>query len=164
MRRPNPEKAASRFRVLQHGRRAPCPYFQKAWPDQFAMSDNFHQSMSGGTGVNHSCWVHGDAIGSATARGIPPRRARCEGTWAIRGQEYTRGRESNAAPGTTIGMRRMATARLIQQLLDPGQPGVSPWMKYTEIIARGPSIRRCEPGHYYSSNNFNPGYFGRRQQ
>src|SRR6202161_4353102 len=38
-----------------------APYF-KSLADQYAMSDNFHQSVLGGTGANHIMFGHGDAI------------------------------------------------------------------------------------------------------
>ena len=37
------------------------PYF-KSLADTYAMSDNFHQSVNGGTGVNHIMLGHGDVI------------------------------------------------------------------------------------------------------
>ena len=37
------------------------PYF-KSLADKYAMSDNFHQSVNGGTGVNHIMFGHADAI------------------------------------------------------------------------------------------------------
>ncbi|HZD47726.1 MAG TPA: alkaline phosphatase family protein, partial [Silvibacterium sp.] len=37
------------------------PYF-KSLADTYAMSDNFHQSVNGGTGANHIMLGHGDAI------------------------------------------------------------------------------------------------------
>src|ERR1700685_536045 len=37
------------------------PYF-KSLADTYAMSDNFHQSVQGGTGANHIMFGHGDAI------------------------------------------------------------------------------------------------------
>jgi phospholipase C len=37
------------------------PYF-KSLADNYAMSDNFHQSVNGGTGANHIMLGHGDAI------------------------------------------------------------------------------------------------------
>src|SRR5271168_4032059 len=38
-----------------------APYF-KSLADNYAMSDNFHQSVQGGTGANHIMFGHGDAI------------------------------------------------------------------------------------------------------
>src|SRR6202042_266206 len=46
------------FYNVQHG---DVPYF-KELADNYAMSDNFHQSVNGGTGANHIMLGHGDAI------------------------------------------------------------------------------------------------------
>jgi phospholipase C len=42
---------------------------------------------------------------------------------------------------------------------DATQPGVGPIVKYLRSLPR-PIDPRCEPGHYYLLNNYNPGYFG----
>src|SRR6202012_513491 len=42
---------------------------------------------------------------------------------------------------------------------DPSQPGVKPILDYLQSLPR-PVNPRCEPGHYYLLNNYNPGYFG----
>ena len=56
-----------------------APYF-KELADKYAMSDNFHQSVQGGTGANHIMFGHGDAIwfSDAMARRLShPRAQRC---------------------------------------------------------------------------------------
>ena len=59
-----------------------APYF-KTLADQYAMSDNFHQSVNGGTGANHIMLGHGDAIwfsdGAGHAR-TPPEGVRGSGS------------------------------------------------------------------------------------
>jgi len=50
--------------------RGDAPYF-KSLADHYAMSDNFHQSMSGGTGVNHIMFGHGDALWFSDSSGNP---------------------------------------------------------------------------------------------
>src|SRR5277367_1106848 len=47
-----------------------APYF-KSLADSYAMSDNFHQSVQGGTGANHIMLGHGDAIFFTDADGKP---------------------------------------------------------------------------------------------
>src|SRR5271156_56401 len=44
------------------------PYF-KSLADNYAMSDNFHQSVQGGTGANHIMFGHGDAIWFSDGKG-----------------------------------------------------------------------------------------------
>src|SRR6201996_2732716 len=51
-----------------------APYF-KQLADNYSMSDNFHQSVNGGTGANHIMFGHGDAIYFTDANGkaaVPP--------------------------------------------------------------------------------------------
>ena len=55
------------------------PYF-KSLADKYAMSDNFHQSVNGGTGANHIMFGHADAIWFSDANGnpaVPPNEHRC---------------------------------------------------------------------------------------
>ncbi len=47
-----------------------APYF-KYLADTYAMSDNFHQSVNGGTGANHIMFGHGDAIWFSDGKGNP---------------------------------------------------------------------------------------------
>jgi len=47
-----------------------APYF-KQLADQYTMSDNFHQSVNGGTGANHIMFGHGDAIWFSDGKGNP---------------------------------------------------------------------------------------------
>ena len=51
-----------------------APYF-KSMADNYAMSDNFHQSVQGGTGANHIMLGHGDLIWFSDGNGhaaMPP--------------------------------------------------------------------------------------------
>ncbi len=51
-----------------------APYF-KMLADNYSMSDNFHQSVNGGTGANHIMLGHGDAIWFSDGKGnaaVPP--------------------------------------------------------------------------------------------
>ena len=55
-----------------------APYF-KILADNYAMSDNFHQSVNGGTGANHIMLGHGDAIWFSDGNGnpaVPPHNVR----------------------------------------------------------------------------------------
>ena len=46
------------------------PYFKKL-ADNYSMSDNFHQSVNGGTGANHIMLGHGDMIWFSDGKGHP---------------------------------------------------------------------------------------------
>ena len=55
-----------------------APYF-KHLADHYAMSDNFHQSVAGGTGANHIMLGHGDAIWFSDGKGhaaVPPNNVK----------------------------------------------------------------------------------------
>src|SRR2546423_12565020 len=54
------------YNVLQ----GDAPYF-KSLADNYAMSDNFHQSVMGGTGANHVMLGAGDAIWFSDGHGNP---------------------------------------------------------------------------------------------
>ena len=42
---------------------------------------------------------------------------------------------------------------------DASQPGVAPILNYLSSLPR-PIAPKCDAGHYYLLNNYNPGYFG----
>ena len=166
------------------------PYFTSL-VGLYAMSDNFHQSVNGGTGANHIMFGHADAIWFSDGKGnpaVPPN-----------GKEvYTSCLDAanpnpcpnpdagivhqienpNPAPGTNnwytedgygesfnAGYPPPYTANPVygggsySDCSDPSQPGVKPILDYLKSLR--PSIDpRCQPGHYYLLNNYNPGWFG----
>ncbi|HEY0702204.1 MAG TPA: alkaline phosphatase family protein [Candidatus Acidoferrales bacterium] len=148
-----------------------APYF-KLLADTYSMSDNFHQSVDGGTGANHIMLGHGDAIwfsdGAGHAKTPPqnvvvqpgtinagvvseienPRPAPGTNNWYI---EDGYGGGSYGSPSFGGGSYSMCA--------DPNQAGVSSVTKYLQSLAK-PIDVRCEAGHYYLLNNYNPGYFG----
>ena len=163
------------------------PYF-KSLADTYAMSDNFHQSVNGGTGANHIMLGHGDAIWFSDGNGhpaTPPHNVAVTTDPAGYGGPGTIDEieNPNPAPGTNNWytqdgygdrlQRRLPDERLGQDpanglpiiygggsysnCSDPSQPGVGPILDYLESLHIDP---RCEPGHYYLLNNYNPGCFG----
>ena len=116
--------------------------------DKFTMSDNFHQSVNGGTGANHIMLGAGDAIwysdgkGSATA---PPKEQ-------IENPNPQPGTNNYYTQDGYSGGSYVACA-------DVNQPGVAPILRYLDALRAKPRSN-CEPGHYYLVNNYNPGYFG----
>jgi len=136
------------------------PYF-KSLADEFAMSDNFHQSMSGGTGANHIMLGHGDAIWFSDGAGHPmtPPRDVIE----LGGKKPAKSdqvEDPNPAPGTNNWYVQDGYAGgSYSNCADSSQPGVSAVVKYLQSLPR-PVDPHCEAGHYYLLNNLNPGYFG----
>lgn len=148
-----------------------APYF-KELADRYAMSDNFHQSVNGGTGANHIMLGHGDAIWFSDGAGhplAPPHNTEVAAGSANAGV-VDEVENPNPAPGTnnwysedgygggSYGSPSYGGGSY-SNCADPTQPGVSTVVKYLQSLPR-PIDPRCEAGHYYLLNNYNPGYFG----
>jgi phospholipase C len=147
------------------------PYF-KELADRFAMSDNFHQSVNGGTGVNHIMFGHGDVIWFSDGAGhplVPPHKATVAAGSKNEGQ-VDEIENPNPAPGTdnwyaqdgfgggSVGKPSFGGGSY-SNCADQTQPGVAAVVKYLQSLPR-PIDPHCEAGHYYLLNNYNPGYFG----
>jgi len=147
------------------------PYFNSL-ADEYAMSDNFHQSVNGGTGANHIMLGHGDAIYFSDGAGhalTPPHNTEVAAGSANAGI-VDEVENPNPAPGTNnwytqdgYGGGSYGSASYgggsYSNCADATQPGVAAVVKYLKSLPR-PIDPRCEPGHYYLLNNYNPGYFG----
>jgi phospholipase C len=146
----------------------------------YAMSDNFHQSVVGGTGVNHIMFGHADMIWFSGPDGkpaVPPNGVQVYSGTPDAGLVHEI-ENPNPAPGTNnwytadgYGVSHNAgTAPPFKgspvsgggsysDCAAPNQPGVRPIVDYLAHLPR-PIDPRCMPGHYYLVNNYNPGYFG----
>jgi len=147
------------------------PYFKKL-ADEYAMSDNFHQSVQGGTGANHIMLGHGDALWFSDSKGHakqPPHNTEvASGT--PNGGVVDEIENPNALAGTnnwysedgygggSFGASSFGGGSY-SECADPNQPGVGPVVRYLRSLPR-PIKANCEAGHYYLLNNYNPGYFG----
>jgi phospholipase C len=146
-----------------------APYF-KSLADTYSMSDNFHQSVNGGTGANHIMLGHGDAIWFSDGNGnptVPPNNVVAQPGSANAGV-VNEVENPNPAAGTnnwytedgygggSFGSPSYGGGSYTD-CADITQPGVAPIRKYLSELHVNP---RCEPGHYYLLNNYNPGYFG----
>jgi phospholipase C len=114
----------------------------KMLADRFTLSDNFHQSVQGGTGANHFMLGTGDA-----------------GFWSD-------GNGSATTPPTTVIANPNPKAGTVNQYTVDGnfagcadvfQPGVQPIVSYIEHLPYA-AEPNCQPRHYYMLNNVNPGY------
>ena len=162
--------------------RGDVPYF-KWLADHYAMSDNYHQGIKGGTGANHIVIGTADAIWfsngagapeepphvtvNPTNPGVPPGGA----TNALSEIEnpnpqpntnnyyiqdgYGGGSGSPAAtpPNANYGGGSYVNCA------DTTQPGVGPEVKYLSALPEKVNPN-CQSQHYYLVNNYNPGYFG----
>jgi phospholipase C len=163
----NEGPAAMGFYNMQKG---DVPYF-KSLADSYAMSDNFHQPVQGGTGINHFMLGHGDMPWFSDGNGhpaVPPHNVQVE-TGTINQGIVDEIENPNAAPGTNNwytedgfgGGSPGAPAfggGSYSNCSDPTQPGVAPVAKYLLSLPK-PVDPNCQPGHYYLVNNYNPGYF-----
>jgi phospholipase C len=161
-----------------------APYF-KSLADRYAMSDNFHQSVNGGTGANHIMFGHGDMIYFTNPDGTPgkppenqevfqtydgeansdagvvqqienPNPAKGTNNWYT---EDGYGNSSNAGYPPPYSTAPVSGGGSYSDCSDPSQPGVGEVLKYLASLPR-PVKSNCEPGHYYLLNNYNPGFFG----
>jgi phospholipase C len=168
-----------------------APYFTYL-ANNYAMSDNFHQSVNGGTGANHIMLGHGDAIWFSVPNpndpahnlpATPPENFTYATNPAGYGGVVNEIENPNPAPGTNnwytedgygtddnegYPQKDWETAQQnggpviygggsYTNCADRSQPGVKPIQDYLAGLNIDP---RCEPGHYYLLNNYNPGYFG----
>ena len=148
-----------------------APYF-KQLADTYAMSDNFHQSVNGGTGANHIMFGHGDAIYFTDGKGhaaVPPHNT-VAGAGTDNAGVVDEVENPNAAKGTNnwysedgYGGGSYGSASYgggsYTNCSDESQPGVKPITTYLKSLPT-PIKSNCEKGHYYLLNNYNPGYFG----
>jgi phospholipase C len=156
------------FYNIQNG---DAPYL-KGLADHYAMSDNYHQAVNGGTGANHIMLGHGDMIWFSDGAGhalAPPHNVEVATGSANQGivDEIE---NPNPAPGTnnwysqdgegggSFGAPSYGGGSYTD-CTDLSQPGVAPIVNYLRSLPR-PIDPHCEAGHYYLLNNYNPGYFG----
>jgi len=148
-----------------------APYF-KYLADHYAMSDNFHQSVEGGTGANHIMFGHGDAIWFSDGKGhpaTPPHNQLVQQGGANAGivdevenpnpaADTNNWYSEDGYGGGSYGSASYGGGSYTE-CANISQPGVAPIVHYLSSLPR-PIASRCEPDHYYLLNNYNPGYFG----
>ena len=125
------------------------PYFTQL-AREYTMSDNFHQSVMGGTGANHIMLGYGSLVYYADANGQPatpplnqienPDPQSGTNNWYVQ-DGYSGGSYVNCA--------------------DSSQPGVAPILDYFKGLSYRPFLGGdCAAHAYYLVNNYNPGYLG----
>jgi len=143
----------------------------KTWADKYAISDNYHQAVSGGTGANHIMMGSGDAFWFSDGKGNPMKPP--ENVVVDKGTKnagkVAEVENPNAQPGTnnwyaedgygggSYGSPSYGGGSY-SDCSDPSQPGVKAVLAYQKTLPYHPDSR-CEKGHYYLLNNYNPGYF-----
>jgi len=155
------------YNVLQ----GDAPYF-KWLADNFSMSDNFHQSVMGGTGANHIMLGTADDIYFSDPNGNPakPPHNQLVAAGSPNAGVVDEIENPNPQPetnnwytedgygGGSYGSPSVGGGTY-SNCSDPKAPGVGPVREYLESLSK-PINPRCAPGRYYLLNNYAPGYYG----
>ncbi len=148
-----------------------APYF-KSLADNYAMSDNFHQSVNGGTGANHIMLGHGDAIWFSDGKGNPMTPPHNVAVYQGTPDQGTVDEVENPNPVSSTNNwytedgyggggfgSAVSGGGSYTNCSDMTQPGVAPIVNYLSSLPV-PIKPNCQAGRYYLLNNYNPGYFG----
>jgi phospholipase C len=130
-----------------------APYF-KHLADSYTLSDNFHQSVMGGTMANHIEFGFADSIWYSNGKGkaLTPPAAQIENPNPQPGTNNWYDSDGYGGSGGSGGGSYVNCA-------DSSQPGVPAVRNYLESLPR-PVKPNCDTGHYYIVNNYNPGFNG----
>ncbi len=148
-----------------------APYL-KFLADTYAMSDNYHQAVNGGTGANHIAIGTGDAIWFSDGNGNPaqPPHNQLVGIGSANEGYVDEIENPNAAPsfknwytedgygGGSFGSPSFGGGSYTN-CSDTSAPGVPAVVNYLGTLPYHPAPN-CDQGHWYLLNNYNPGYFG----
>jgi phospholipase C len=122
------------------------PYFRQL-ADTYALSDNHHQPVMGGTGANFQALATGHAVAywKDGALAQPPQN---------------RIENPNPRPGTNNWYTESGySGGSYTKCSDPSQPGVTAIRAYlTTLPYASFNDGNCEPGAYYLVNNYNSGF------
>ena len=147
-----------------------APY-TKELADHYAMSDNYHQPVMGGTGFDEIFLYFGDGIWFSDENGnalVPPHN---QNVWAggpvdeienpnpVAGTNNWWTQDGYGGFGNNGGSTGVYGGGSYINCSDTTQPGVSQIRTYLASL-NPPIAPNCDPGHYYLVNNYNPGYFG----
>jgi phospholipase C len=148
-----------------------APYF-KYLADHYAISDNFHQSVMGGTGANHVMLGSGDAIWFTDSKGhaATPPHNQLVAAGSPNAGVVDEIENPNPQPGTNNWYTQdgygngsygspSSGGGTYSNCSDSSAAGVSAVVSYLKSLPRSIDSR-CEKGHYYLLNNYNPGFYG----
>jgi acid phosphatase len=124
----------------------------------YAISDNYHQPVMGGTGANFLALVTGDAAfyTRAGVAAVPPTAV----STTINGAPATVSQVENPAPQPVVGNTNWYNEDGYRggsyvECADAAQPGVGAIRDYLARLGVDPN---CEANHYYLVNNYSLGY------
>ena len=115
----------------------------------YALSDNMHQAVNGGTGANHIMLGSGTGFAYTDGKGnlaVPPSNEI---------------ENPDPQPGTNNWYTQDGYGGgSYSNCSDHSQPGVRGVYGYLNSLPYKTSTAICQPKAYYLLNNYNPGYFG----
>jgi acid phosphatase len=122
----------------------------------YAISDNYHQAVQGGTGANHIAIGTGFAASYQNAAGA----AAAPPTPEIENPNPKPGTNNNYTQdgyGTTSTTGAPVGGGSYSECANSSQPGVGAIDTYLATLPYKP-FSNCQAGRYYLLNNYNPGY------
>jgi len=129
-----------------------APIF-RALAQNYAISDNYHQAVQGGTGANHIALGTGFAASyqDASGKATPPPPGEIENPNPKPGTDnnYTQDGYGSSSTANTGGS--------YSECADLSQPGVGAIFSYLNTLPYK-VLHNCQPGRFYLLNNYNPGY------
>ena len=134
------------FYSVQHG---DAPLFKRL-ADEFTMSDNYHQSLMGGTAVQHTTLGTADALPWEAVPGFPAQPPDAQ--------------VANPNPKSPTNDAYVRDRRWTK-CGDETQPGIRPIMDYLRSLPWRPdrTPSNCAPDTYYMINNTRPGFLSNGQ-
>jgi phospholipase C len=119
----------------------------------YAISDNYHQAVMGGTGANHIALGTGFAASfqNASGKAAPPPAGEIENP---NPKPDTNNNYTQDGYGSSTAANHGGS---YSECADPTQPGVGAIDKYLAALPYKP-LANCQPGRYYLLNNYNAGY------
>jgi phospholipase C len=129
----------------------------KVLAQNYAMSDNFHQAVMGGTGANHIMLGTGFAASyqNKAGQGVPPPPGEVENPNPKPGTNNNYSQDGYGAFDSSGNPTQMGGS--YSECANSTAPGVSAIDKYLAALPYKP-LANCQPGRYYLLNNYNPGY------
>jgi phospholipase C len=123
--------------------RGDAPVFKRL-ADEFTMSDNYHQPVMGGTAVQHTMMMTGDALPWERVDGFPA--------------EPPVAQVADPTPRSATNAGFVRDRRWTK--CDQAAPGIKPIFDYLKTLPWRPdqTASNCRPGTFYMINNTRPGF------
>jgi phospholipase C len=128
--------------------RGDAPLFKRL-ADEYTMSDNYHQPVMGGTAVQHTMLMTGDALPWDAVAGFPAQPPPAV--------------VADPTPKSATNVGFVNDGRWTK--CDLTQPGIKPIFDYLHSLPWRPDLTasNCEPGRFYMINNTRPGFLSNGQ-